>query len=85
MLDKLKADFDGIIDLVNKTPAALQETAFRMILEQWFNANVAPKSVPPPAPPGPGAPAAPGNVPDALHPRPARTRLPHSIVFDSRV
>ena len=68
MLDKLKADFDGIIDLVNKTPAALQETAFRMILEQWFNANVAPKSVPPPAPPGPGAPAAPGNVPDAVKP-----------------
>jgi hypothetical protein len=34
MLDKLKADFDGIIELVNKTPAALQETAFKMILEQ---------------------------------------------------
>jgi hypothetical protein len=31
MLDKLKADFDEIIELVNKAPAALQETAFKMI------------------------------------------------------
>ena len=42
MLDKLKADFDGILELVNKTPQALQEIAFKMILEQWFAANVAP-------------------------------------------
>ena len=48
MLDKLKADFDGIIELVNKAPAPLQETAFKMILEQWFNANTAPKPAPPP-------------------------------------
>ena len=71
MLDKLKADFDGIIELVNKTPAPLQETAFKMILEQWFNANSAPKPVPPPPPPAPhipGTPAAPGGVPDAVKP-----------------
>lgn len=43
MLDKLKADFDAIIELVNKAPAPLQETAFKMILEQWFTANTAPK------------------------------------------
>lgn len=42
MLDKLKADFDGILELVNKTPAPLQETAFKMILEKWFAANAAP-------------------------------------------
>ena len=71
MLDKLKADFNRIIELVNKTPAPLQETAFKMILEQWFNENTAPKPVPPPPPPaplGPGAPAAPGGVPDAVKP-----------------
>jgi len=73
MLDKLKADFDGIIELVNKAPAALQETAFKMILEQWFSANTAPKPVPPsppttPAPLGSGSPAAPGILPDAVKP-----------------
>ena len=71
MLDKLKADFDGIIELVNKTPAPLQEMAFKMILEQWFNANATPKPVPPPAPPvppGPGTPPAPGGVPDSVKP-----------------
>ena len=57
MLDKLKADFDAILELVNKTPAALQETAFRMILEHWFSANVTPSALPAPPPPG-GAPAA---------------------------
>ncbi len=41
MLDKLKTDFDGILELVNKAPQALQETAFKMILEQWFVANIA--------------------------------------------
>jgi hypothetical protein len=46
MLDKLKADFDGIIELVNKTPAPLQEMAFKMILEQWFTANTTPKAPP---------------------------------------
>jgi hypothetical protein len=72
MLDKLKADFDGIIELVKKAPAPLQETAFKMILEQWFSANTAPKPVPPPptptAPPGPSTPAAPGGIPDAVKP-----------------
>lgn len=71
MLDKLKADFDAIIELVNKAPAPLQETAFKMILEQWFSANTAPKLVaPPPAPtipPGPAA-GAPSGVPDAVKP-----------------
>jgi hypothetical protein len=68
MLDKLKTDFDGIIELVNKTPAPLQETAFKMILEQWFIANTMPKPVPPPAPRGPDTPAAPGGVPQSVKP-----------------
>jgi hypothetical protein len=69
MLDKLKADFDKIMELVNKAPAPLQETAFKVILEQWFSANTAPKPVPPPpAPHGPGAPATPGGVPDGVKP-----------------
>jgi len=71
MLDKLKADFDGILELVNKAPQALQETAFKMILEQWFAANVA---SPPPAPPLPSATITPlpslaqPGVPDAVKP-----------------
>jgi hypothetical protein len=72
MLDKLKADFDAILELVNKAPAPLQETAFKMILEQWFSSNIAPKPAPqppaPPAPPGAGTPPAPGVVPDAVKP-----------------
>ena len=72
MLDKLKADFDGIIELVNKAPAPLQEMAFKIILEQWFTANTAPKLVAPPAAPpaplGPGAAAAPSIVPDTVKP-----------------
>jgi hypothetical protein len=70
MLDKLKADFDAIIDLVSKTPPALQEMAFKMILEQWFNANIAPKPAPAATstPPGSGAPAAVGGVSDAVKP-----------------
>jgi hypothetical protein len=71
MLDKLKADFDEIIELVNKTPAPLQELAFKMILEQWFSAN-APKPVASlptsPAPGGTGTPAVPGGVPDGIKP-----------------
>lgn len=39
MLDKLKADFDGILELVTKCPAGLQELAFKTILEHWFVAN----------------------------------------------
>jgi hypothetical protein len=67
MLDKLKADFDGILELVNKTPQALQETAFKMILERWFAANAVPATHPKPDPgaAGGGAQAA---VPDAVKP-----------------
>jgi len=70
MLDKLKADFDAIIELVNKTPPALQEMAFKMILEQWFSANTAAKPGPtdPATPPGPGVPAMQGGVPEAVKP-----------------
>jgi hypothetical protein len=70
LLDKLTADFDRIIELVNKTPAPLQEIAFKMILEQWFSANVAPGPAPPPAGPSkpPGAPPAVGGIPDAVKP-----------------
>lgn len=72
MLDKLKADFTTIIELVNKAPAPLQETAFKMILEQWFNSNIASKVAPqpptPPAPPGAGAAPAFGIAPDAVKP-----------------
>jgi len=72
MLDKLKADFDGIIELVNKAPAPLQEMAFRMILEQWFVANTGPKAVPPAqAPPSGGAPGVStpsGGLPDGVKP-----------------
>src|SRR4051812_31468583 len=70
MLDKLKADFDGIIELVNKVPAPLQEMALKMILEQWFVANSTPKIAPPAlsAPNGPGGPVTPGGVPDAVKP-----------------
>jgi hypothetical protein len=72
MLDKLKTDFDGIIELVNKAPAPLQEMAFKMILEQWFVANAPRSTTPPaPAPGGPGVAAgtpALNGVPDAVKP-----------------
>lgn len=73
MLDKLKADFDGILELVNMAPQALQETAFRMILEQWFAANIAPPAAPSTAPPAtamtaPTTPMAQAGVPDAVKP-----------------
>jgi len=70
MLNKLKADFDAILELVNKVPAPLQETAFKIILDQWFSANTAPKPVPPAptAPLGSGSPAGPGVVPDTVKP-----------------
>lgn len=71
MLEKLKADFDGILELVSKTPAALQETAFKMILERWFVEN----TVHPPARPpesgaqaGAGAPSPQTGLPDAVKP-----------------
>src|SRR5207253_1192157 len=69
MLDKLKEDFDEIIKIVNKAPAPLQEMAFKMILEQWFNANtpkVPLRDTPPPPPPGGSA--ALGGIPDAVKP-----------------
>lgn len=71
MLDKLKVDFDAILELVNKAPAPLQETAFKIILEHWFNANTTSKHAAPAlpsAPHGPGAPAGPVGVPDAIKP-----------------
>jgi len=70
MLDKLKADFDEIIKLVQKAPAPLQETALRIILEQWFSANTTPRPVPPPQVPamGSGPLLAPGGVPDGVKP-----------------
>ena len=70
MLDKLKVDFDGIIELVKKAPPALQEMAFKMILEQWFIANTAGKSAPapPPGSAGSGAAAAHGGVPETVKP-----------------
>jgi hypothetical protein len=70
MLDKLKADFDIILELVNKTPPALQETALKMILEQWFNAHAAPKLGRPDAPRPPASDATPmgGVVPEAVKP-----------------
>lgn len=68
MLDKLKADFDQIVELVNKTPAPLQEMAFKMILEQWFSENTAPKAAPLPTPPKLGTPLPSGTVPEGIKP-----------------
>jgi hypothetical protein len=70
MLDKLKADFDAILELVNKTPPALQETAFKMILEQWFSANTAPKprTADPAKTPGSPGPSMAGAVLEAVKP-----------------
>jgi hypothetical protein len=71
VLEKLKADFDEIVELVNKVPAALQETAFKIILEHWFNANVAsrpPASPTPPAQSSSTTLAAPSGVPEAVKP-----------------
>src|SRR5437660_12761448 len=71
MLNKLKADFDDILELVKKTPTPLQETAFKMILEQWFSENTIPKQAPPEPGPsriGSGAPPLPGGVPDGVKP-----------------
>jgi len=41
MLNRLKADIDGILELVQKCPPALQETALKVILEHWFMGNAA--------------------------------------------
>ena len=50
MLDKLKADFDAILELVNRTPAPLQEAALKIILEKWFLTNAAPMAASVPFP-----------------------------------
>jgi hypothetical protein len=71
MLDKLKSDFDGILELVKKTPAPLQETAFKMILEQWFSENTIARRAQPQAglaPVGTGVSAGSGGVPDVVKP-----------------
>jgi hypothetical protein len=71
LLDKLKAEFDAILELVNRTPAPLQETAFRLILEKWFATNAA-LSPPPPPPATPtilaGLGASQTGIPDAVKP-----------------
>lgn len=70
MLDKLKTDFDEIVELVKKAPAPLQETALKIILEHWFMANMAPKIplVTPNPPAGSGSPVTLGGVPDGIKP-----------------
>ncbi len=71
MLDKLKVDFDGILELVNKCPAPLQETVLKMILEHWFSANVAPPASPAkpdPAAKDTAAASSQTGVPDAVKP-----------------
>lgn len=68
MLDKLKADFDTIVELVKKVPAPLQEMAFKMILERWFDANIAPKQAPPPPASEQNGQATPVGAPDAVKP-----------------
>lgn len=66
MLDKLRADFDVILELVNKTPAPLQEAAFKMILERWFATNAASLLPPVPAAGGTQTPLPAAGVPAAI-------------------
>jgi hypothetical protein len=70
MLEKLKSDFEAIIELVKKAPPALQEMAFKMILEQWFIANTAaqPAGAAPPAPVPPVGAGTHGSIPEAVKP-----------------
>jgi len=71
MLDKLKTDFDEIVKLVKKAPEPLQETAFKIILEHWFMANMTPLTPPPPPnnpPAGSGSPVPLGGVLDGVKP-----------------
>lgn len=51
-LERLKTELDGILAVVDKCPANLQETAFRVILERWL-ADLNP---PPPVTPQPNLP-----------------------------
>ena len=67
MLDKLKVDFDEILALVNKTPASLQETALKIILEQWFKEHV-PAGVPGQSGGTGGGGTALSGAPDAIKP-----------------
>lgn len=41
MLDKLKTDFDEILQLVKRCPTDLQETALKTLLDNWFRLNTA--------------------------------------------
>lgn len=71
MLDKLKAEFDVIVELVKKAPEPLQETALKVILEHWFMANIAPQpSLPLLQNPATayGSPVTPAGVPDGVKP-----------------
>jgi hypothetical protein len=71
MLNKLKQDFDEIVEIVKKAPTPLQETAFKIILEHWFSVNIAPKAAQPPPPSsdaGAGGPAAIGAVTESVKP-----------------
>ena len=65
MLNELKADLDTIIELVGKVPTPLQEVAFKLILERWFDANITPRQEPPPTV---GKSNAPSGIPDAIKP-----------------
>lgn len=68
MLDKLKADFDDIVELVKKVPDSLQETALKMILEKWFDANTTPKRPQPPPASESNTSPAPTGIPDSVKP-----------------
>ena len=69
MLAKLKADFDGILELVQKCPANLQETALKTILEHWFTSSTA---TPPKSEGGQGSSGVPGPSPPVM-PDPVKT------------
>lgn len=55
-LERLKTDLDGILAVVEKCPANLQETAFRVILERWLADLSPPPAAPQPNLPGPTPP-----------------------------
>lgn len=68
MLEKLKSDFQDILDLVSKAPAPLQETALKQILEHWFAANSVPRASAGTPAAHAGALGAGVGVPDAIKP-----------------